>query len=297
MNITDISASRKENLELEQAIVEKTISFFNKAWKVLVGVGFAIGLLGLFWFDISSDRGMESFGNFAGGTVVAFWSLAGVILIYLAFLGQKLDLIFQKEELRLNRDELKANREVMNEQKKEFELQNKMLSNQNFQNLFFQMLKNYTDIVINIDIGMGSSEVTGRDCFNQMFNSFRNEYNKQKSSDFSEQDKINSAYLQFYNPFQNDLGNYFRNLYHIFKLIESSEIEDKKSYANIVRAQLSTYEIALLFYNCLSPYGVRKFKPLVEKYNLTKNLPKKLILKPEHIELYSGISFEEDEDR
>lgn len=41
----------------------------------------------------------------------------------------------------------------------------------------------------------------------------------------------------------------------------------------MVRAQLSDYELLWVFYNCLSPNGVRKFKPYVEKYSLLKNLP------------------------
>lgn len=287
----NISASRKENLELEKGVVEKKISFFNKAWKVLVGIGFAIGLICLFWFDLSSDRGLESFGNFAGGTVAAIWSLAGVVLIYLAFLGQKLDLIYQNEELRLNREELKETREVMNQQKKEFELQNKMLSNQNFQNLFFQMLRNHSDIVNHIDLGGGTSRVSGRDCFGQIYNDFRNEYRKLVNDIADEDSRIERAYNISYNKFRIDLSHYFRNLYNFAKLIDEADISenDRITFINILKAQLSTYELALLFYNCLSPYGSKKFKPLVEKYQMVKNLPESVLADSKHVELYDGI--------
>src|SRR5215213_5051365 len=50
----------------------------------------------------------------------------------------------------------------------------------------------------------------------------------------------------------------------------ASPVKDKHLYTNLVRAQLSSYEIALTFYNCLSEMGREKFKPLVERYALLK---------------------------
>ncbi|MCB0738292.1 MAG: hypothetical protein KDC92_12315 [Bacteroidetes bacterium] len=40
----------------------------------------------------------------------------------------------------------------------------------------------------------------------------------------------------------------------------------------MARAQLSDYELLILFYNCLCEYG-GKFKPYVERYALLKSLP------------------------
>lgn len=74
--------------------------------------------------------------------------------------------------------------------------------------------------------------------------------------------------------------HYFRHLYHIFKFIDNSTFLDKSEdditerykYASILRATLSPYELVWLFYNGLSRYGKDKFKHLIEKYSLLKNI-------------------------
>ena len=71
-----------------------------------------------------------------------------------------------------------------------------------------------------------------------------------------------------------ELGPYFRTLYHIFKFVDRDEAittQEKIDYANVARAQLSRFELAFMFYNCLTPYG-EKFKPLIERYGLLKHI-------------------------
>ena len=77
-----------------------------------------------------------------------------------------------------------------------------------------------------------------------------------------------------YTTYENMLGPYFRTLYHVFKFVDgqaSLDEQEKVDYANIARAQLSRFEIALLFYNCLTPFG-GGFKPLIEKYGILKHV-------------------------
>ena len=40
----------------------------------------------------------------------------------------------------------------------------------------------------------------------------------------------------------------------------------------VIRAQLSSYELLLLFYNCHSSLGKKKFSPLIVKYALLENM-------------------------
>ena len=71
------------------------------------------------------------------------------------------------------------------------------------------------------------------------------------------------------------LDNYFRYLYRIIKYIDESTLvnnAEKYGYAGILRAHLSYMELIMVYYNCLSEYGFEKFKPLVEKYHLLKNI-------------------------
>ena len=88
------------------------------------------------------------------------------------------------------------------------------------------------------------------------------------------------------------MSHYFRTLYHIIKFVDKSTIENKKQYTSIVRAQLSSYEQVMLFYNCLHDNGNEKFKPLIEKYSLFKNLDTSLIFNQQHLDEYEDSAYE-----
>lgn len=71
------------------------------------------------------------------------------------------------------------------------------------------------------------------------------------------------------------LDHYFRYLYRILVYIDQSKLiseEEKYDYAAILRAQLSEYELLILFFNGLSNDGKHKAKPLFEKYSLFNNI-------------------------
>lgn len=92
-------------------------------------------------------------------------------------------------------------------------------------------------------------------------------------TDFDKMKEITqSKYNRFYAYHQIHLGHYYRTLFHIFKFIDRSNVEDKEFYAHLVRAQLSDQQVLLLFYNCFSDEG-KGFKELVENYGLLKHIP------------------------
>lgn len=71
--------------------------------------------------------------------------------------------------------------------------------------------------------------------------------------------------------------------YNTIKLVDRADfLEDKTVYTNLVRAQLSRYELLLLFYNCLSVYGQEKMAPLIKKYNILKHLEYSLLPEESH---------------
>lgn len=92
------------------------------------------------------------------------------------------------------------------------------------------------------------------------------------------------AYLQLHEEFDGALGLYYRNVYQILKFINESDkisAQEKKSYSNYLRAQLSKYELYFLFYNCLSELGNEKFKPYIEKYEFLEHLSSHRHVSPE----------------
>lgn len=78
------------------------------------------------------------------------------------------------------------------------------------------------------------------------------------------------------------------------KFVDHSQLEDtaKRLYTNLVRAQLSNFEVYLLFYNCVTKLGNIKFKPLVQKYALLKHFNFELALHGKSDrELYNPMAF------
>jgi Putative phage abortive infection protein len=100
-----------------------------------------------------------------------------------------------------------------------------------------------------------------------------------------------AAYERFVNYRQTHVGYYFRTLYNIIKFIATSDVANKQIYINIVRAQLSSSELNLLFYNCLSKYGNETFKPFVEQFGLLENMTVADLIDQGHKELYNETAF------
>lgn len=94
--------------------------------------------------------------------------------------------------------------------------------------------------------------------------------------------------LDNYYPFnghQSRLGHYFRHIFQTIKYIDNQSylsLDQQKFYAKILRSQLSNQEIAIFFYNSLSPLGKIWYDPIskdkknlsfMQKYEMIKNLP------------------------
>lgn len=94
---------------------------------------------------------------------------------------------------------------------------------------------------------------------------------------------------EYYNKVENDLNHYFRNLYQILKLVNTSTLirdKDRDQYAGILRAQLSQNELHTLMYNAMNEgYGYPKAMYLIQKYDMLQNMGKSDIHKA-FLELY-----------
>ena len=65
---------------------------------------------------------------------------------------------------------------------------------------------------------------------------------------------------------------------------------EKKQYAGLIRAQLSTFELIMQYYNAMSKYGVKWAKPLYDKYNFFKNMNYDLLYYEEHKGIYESLT-------
>jgi len=272
---------------------------FLKKNPFILPVLVAILIWGLGWVAIYSSGHELKLGQIgdAFGAVNALFS--GI-----AFIGLYLTVKMQQKQLDNYEIEI-ANQRI------EQEAYRKLNDLRGFESMFFQLLEFQSDIVNSIDL-KGAKEHYGHDCFKLFYSThFReaiekyimeykgikwetgrpNPHPKDVKLDINE---ILIAYQKFFMPnHDNDLGHYFRHLYHIVRFVDEAEMthQQKYKYIRLVRAQLSTYEQLLIFYNCLSIYGKDKFKPLIERYALFKNLNTDLLLDGNHKMSYTNDAY------
>ena len=312
-----------DSIEARQKVIENTLEkltkkisiYTNWAW-IFVSFG-AIALIfsiGFYYFS-NTEKALNPLVEFISGTVTSIWSLAGLFFIYIAFLGQKQQLLNQQLEIMYSQLEVKYTRLELSGQKQEMMEQNKTLKIQKFENTFFNLLSLHHQIIESIDqieqkktsngiqdgklirnpnnFTYENITVKGRDVFKTSFKVLVSKINYEKDIDY------NDHYNSVYKSMQTDFGHYFRNLYRIIKFVDEIkfvENEEKNfkiqyQYTSMVRAQLSDYELLWLFYNCLNANGKEKFKPYIEKFCLFKNIPGDKIHDKEIIKLYKTSAF------
>ena len=288
---------RQNSIDSElKGLTSKINKYTYYAWGLVwLGVIIVLASIYFYWEKITATKfELNLLGDFMGGTVASVWSLAGLLFIYVAFLGQKQQLLNQQLEILYSQLEVKYTRLELSGQKEEMKEQNMTLRSQQFENTFFQLLNLLNSIVDSFKIRNFASNVitdSGRDCLVTFYSYFFREIQSESFSNKLELKDVIKKYEAVYKSNKSDLSHYFRTLYHIVKFVDQSDIENKKQYISIIRAQLSNIEQALLFYNCLHENGREKFKPLIEKYALFKNIDRSLILSEEHFDEYDESAY------
>jgi hypothetical protein len=271
----------------------------------IIAIGLLIGgaiaaMLGLIIFawrqkgfvtDMKADTSLlGNLGSFLSGTVGATWSLASVILFYLALKEQRKDIKINQDALTLQLKELEDTREVYIDQSTTFKTQG-------FENTFFQLLQLHSSTVKDLSYTSkwerGNMTSIGKEVFivlKQQLDFLSEGYrpgqenddygysmpNRVPYSNFEDiQITLETEYKAMYQEYENTFNHYFRQLYHIFKYVHLSELilDEKRSfYAGLIRAQLSQNELYAIMYNSLiKGYGNPNLLFLVSTYKITKN--------------------------
>lgn len=202
----------------------------------------------------------------------------------------------QEEIARLEGENVKLQEKNLLTQIDMNEAQQQQVSIQNFESLFFQLLKTKTDITNDILVGSkGSLDRfatirigSAAEKINEMVNSNYKVSGKESIKDHLILFKahVPRSWEDFYTEtFLDYAGSYFRISYQIVKLIDDNEVlknleflenkkysKKQKEYFDIFRATFSQYELEAFFFNCLSKYGNTKFKELLEKYGMFEPL-------------------------
>lgn len=301
------------------------------------------------WSGKTDPNLFAQYGDFVGGFIGTFFSLAGFFLLYKTLLAQQESLNFQAKDISNQKDAIEKER---------------------FETTFFNLLNVQQNITDNIKAyfrkikGLDdktTSIVSGREFFlyarNELFkinqSIFNTSYlgpydeteisqlaqyisqlndpqssyftdpseaeqeefaiykdisirytntlygiNSSKWTKINEKDvptKIKYVYYIFFKRYHYAIGHYFRNMYNILKFIDEYELKkisntpdsarhpaifiECSKYAQFIQAQMSSYELTLLYYNALCfPNSLH----LIQKYNLLENLAKEDLIDPMH---------------
>ncbi len=250
----------------------------DKSLKIIVSIAILTIVIafGMYFFNFHGSLSNQhekwgTFGDFIGGTL-------NPILSFFALIALLKTIELQFQQLKISQDELKLSRNELAKSAKALTEQSKNIQKQNFENTFFNLLSLHNNIVNNLKTSSPNvistiqrresvyDEYQGKEVFKKIINEIN-----------FEQDII-IQYIKIYEQYQTIIGHYFRNIYQILKLIDKSDIENKKFYTNILRAQLSNDELLLIFLNGVT-YGKEKTKPLMERYEFLEplNVPSKYL--------------------
>lgn len=262
--------------------IELQIRYFSLGAFLLVMSGVGIGVWATYQFTLSADD-LSKLGDFFAGTVAALWSLAGLLLIYVAFLGQRRQILHQEEELHLNRIELKGTREELRGQKEQLEQQTIAANQQRFENTFFQRLQLLNSIADSIRIEGQTLQLgprvlvqqgAGREVFRLLVEELEARIAGGRTQGAQDAPVV-GAWQELLARHESRVGHYFRTLHHLLRFVDSSGLPYpvRKEHLDILRAQLSVHELVLLYYACVIGYLPTDLKILVEKYALFAFLP------------------------
>ncbi|MBO9124929.1 MULTISPECIES: putative phage abortive infection protein [unclassified Rhizobium] len=224
-------------------------------------------------------KNLGTLGDFLGGTL-------NPILTFLSFIALLLTIVLQQREIHSAKDDARSLKIERIQDRTRAE-------KQQFENTFFQMLNYHNSIVNSIDIWKGQTKGTlrGRECFKYYFDVMKAEYDRVDMVE-ERQRALHAYESKVWETFQKDLAHYYRFLYNLIRFVKQSKAVSKTKYIRILRAQISDFEMSMLFYNGLTHDGER-FKEYIEFFTLFDNLPNNVLLNPRHRTFYIEGAFNE----
>jgi putative phage abortive infection protein len=183
------------------------------------------------------------------------------------------------------------------------------------ENTIFKQIDFHNNLLNAIIVPSRGGYIHGQDAFKFMYDELKEIYHRMPGNAYkdpfdidAEDNRIKDSFYQLYQEFGNSFGNYFKNLYLLVKYIDDKSNDTSLKgfqadyYINLIKSQLSKYEILLLAYDCIwiqdKPKG-EKFIELAKRNDLLSALePEELfqsVSNVTHIELFRvryGIDFE-----
>jgi len=222
---------------------------------LIIGIGFlvvlyALGVMasGLGWNPIGRNWSFTNSGAFGDsfGPLSTFMAAFAAVSAWMAYSSQS---------------------EELTHIKKDSDKERTLAKKRDFETTFFNLLELLRGTVQELSASDTYSQnpTTGRAAIKQILESHLIGCRKGNATD-------KQLYEKVYGLFRDELGHYFRTLYHVIKYVHESEVTDKKMYIQLLRATLSNAEMVIIGLNCMYGGGRQKLKPLVEEHALLHNI-------------------------
>lgn len=243
---------------------QKSNAFGSRPFDWKVWVGTAIGLFAVVLtigfiaaaFIPDAFASFGEFGDFVGG-------LANPLLAFMGYLALLYTIKVQTDELALSREELTLTREELERSASALEEQVATSERQRLSQSFFDLFEMYKSVVNEVAYGNGETRTTGKAALEKHIYSFTPPFGKDEWSLTKVQDAHDSL--------NSKLGSYFRIIYRLLSFL-SENGKDAEFFADMFRAQLTTTELHLLFFNCVSEVG-KPMQKYAAQFELFDNMP------------------------
>ncbi|GLX86959.1 hypothetical protein tloyanaT_32120 [Thalassotalea loyana] len=234
-------------------------------------------------FNRKNDGGFSwgEYGDFMGGVL-------NPILSFLAFTGVLITIVIQHRELKESRKQFERSANALDKQSESMDIQN-------FETTLFSLIDLHNEIVKQQHIipEGNSNGLSGKSCFKYYYLEFvKHHINIEHIvKEFPNKELIEYSYLTFGGAIKTQAEQYFINLYSILRFIYQSEKVNSEHYFKLFKAQLSRYELALIFYDGLVSNSSEK-KELIEVSKLFENLDRSILANSiTHPSLYNASAF------
>ncbi|OFP33303.1 putative phage abortive infection protein [Segatella oris] len=240
----------------------------------------------------------NNLGSFISGTIGILFTITATIFLFITF----------------------------REQRKQFELSKQSQEQSRFETTYFNLLLMLDDVRDNVNKNIAqhfnTPDITTIWDYYGLMKEYYTIYPKEENKDNfetimdrlssnslnTEKDMAQGCILDFFDSFVGkhnfSIGYFFRYIYNTinFVVTERNAVQDKtentdiQRYLNILQAQLSDEELALIFYDALSSFGKNKhgykqFHTLLNTYQFLENINEHFLLHRNHHVFYQKTFF------
>lgn len=219
----------------ESVALEQQITLFTWFAFILVAGASVASTIGI-CHAVCGILTLGELGNYLSGAVGAPFSLAGLLFVYIAFLGQKRQSLTQDKQIAQTTHQLTIDR-----------LDTELL---NIEQTFYRLLQRHADVADSLRLKRRDPTsdyvlvAEGRDCFEVLFGRFREQLSAFGNLD--DRRLIVEQYALFFERHQAILSLYFTQLLQIVQYLHSGGEPDlTRRLAGFLHAELSRFELLL----------------------------------------------------